>query len=169
MDEIAPWEQWVRGTFLHHFVYLYEPLVWPACEILHYIGLSLLLGTVGLFDLRVLGMAKSIPPQTIHRLIPWGIGGYIVNVLTGIVFFAGHPDQYFYNDAFRFKALFMAVAGINILVFYGTSAFPEMKALAPGADAPARIKVIAGTSLAMWVAVLICGRFLTWFRPSFFH
>jgi hypothetical protein len=169
MDEIAPWEVFVRNTALHHFVYLYEPWVWPACEILHYIGLSLLLGTVGLFDLRVLGIAKRIPPQTIHRLVPWGIGGYLLNVLTGIVFFSGHPDQYFYNDAFRFKALFMAVAGINILVFYGTTAFPEMKALAPGAEASTRIKVIAGTSLAMWVAVLICGRMLTWFRPPFFH
>jgi hypothetical protein len=169
MDEIAPWEQFVRGTALHHFVYLYEPWLWPTCEILHYLGLSLLLGTVGLFDLRVLGIAKSIPPRTIHRLVPWGVGGYILNVLTGILFFSGHPDQYFYNDAGRLKALFMAIAGINILVFYGTMAFPEMKKLGPGTDAPTRIKVIAGVSLAMWVGVLICGRMLTWFRPPFFH
>ena len=92
-----------------------------------------------------------------------------MNVLTGILFFSGHPDQYVYNDAGRLKALFMAIAGINILVFYGTTAFPEMKKLAPGADAPTRIKVIAGVSLAMWVGVLICGRMLTWFRPPFFH
>jgi len=169
MDEIAPWEQLVRGTALHHFVYLYEPWVWPTCEILHYIGLSLLLGTVGLFDLRVLGVAKSIPPATIHRLIPWGIGGYILNVLTGIVFFSGHPDQYFYNNAGRLKALLMVIAGINIAAFYGSTAFPEMTKLPAGADAPTRIKVIAGVSLAMWVGVLICGRMLTWFRPPFFH
>ena len=73
MDEIAPWEQFVRSTALHHFVYLYEPWLWPTCEILHYLGLSLLLGTVGLFDLRVLGMAKGIPPRAIHRLVPWGV------------------------------------------------------------------------------------------------
>jgi hypothetical protein len=169
MEEIAAWEQFVRSTALHNFVYLHEPWVWPTCEILHYMGLSLLLGTVGLFDLRVLGFAKSIPPRTIHRLVPYGIGGYVLNVLTGIVFFFGHPDQYFYNNAFRFKAMFMAAAGINILAFYGTTAFPQMKALGPDTDAPTRIKFIAGTSLAMWVAVLICGRFLTWYRPPFFH
>ena len=66
-------------------------------------------------------------------------------------------------------ALVMAVAGINILVFYGTTALPEMKKLAPGADASTRIKIIAGVSLAMWIGVLICGRMLTWFRPPFFH
>jgi hypothetical protein len=169
MDEIAPWEQFVRSTALHHFVYLNEPWLWPTCEIIHYLGLSLLLGTVGLFDLRVLGIAKGIPPATIHRLVPWGVGGYILNVLTGILFFSGHPDQYVYNNAGRLKALLMAIAGINILVFYGSTAFPEMKKLPAGADAPMRIKVIAGTSLAIWVGVLICGRMLTWFRPPFFH
>lgn len=169
MDEIAPWEQFVRSTALHHFVYAHEPWIWPTCEIIHYLGLSLLLGTVGLFDLRVLGMAKAIPPRAIHRLVPFGVAGYVLNVLTGIMFFSGHPDQYFYNNAGRLKALLMAIAGINILAFYGTSAFAEMKTLAPGADASPRVKLIAGTSLAMWLGVLICGRFLTWFRPPFFH
>jgi hypothetical protein len=92
-----------------------------------------------------------------------------LNVMSGILFFCGHPDQYFYNNAGRLKALLMAVAGINILVFYGSAAFPAMKKLPAGADAPVRIKVIAGVSLAMWVGVLICGRMLTWYRPPFFH
>ena len=169
MDEIAPWEQFVRNSALHHFVYNHEPWLWPTCEIIHYLGLSLLLGTVGLFDLRVLGLGKGIPPRAIHRLVPWGVAGYFMNVATGILFFSGHPDQYFYNNAGRLKALFMVIAGINLLLFYGTSAFAEMKTLAPGATASPRIKLIAGTSLAMWVGVLICGRFLTWFRPPFFH
>jgi hypothetical protein len=169
MDEIAPWEQLIRSTALHQFVYLHEPWLWPTCEIIHYLGLSLLLGTVGLFDLRVLGIAKNIPPRAIHRLVPWGVGGYFLNVTTGVLFFSGHPDQYFYNNSGRLKALLMAVAGINVLVFYSTSAFPAMKRLEGGMDAPMRIKVIAGVSLAMWVGVLICGRMLTWFRPPFFH
>ena len=63
----------------------------------------------------------------------------------------------------------MAVAGANILALYGTGAFSEVKALGPGADAPLRIKIIAATSLSMWIAVLICGRLITFFRPPFFH
>ena len=167
--EIEPWELMVRSTWLHAFVVAHEPWVWPLCETLHYLGLSLLIGTVGFFDLRVLGLARGIPLGAIHRLIPWGIGGYVVNILTGTVFFFAHPDQYFYNDAFHFKLLFMAVAGFNVLAFYGTSAFREIETLGPGAEAPLRAKIIAGTSLGMWVAVLICGRLLTFFRPPFFH
>jgi hypothetical protein len=167
--EMAAWEIWVRGTALHAFVKQYEPWLWPLCETLHYIGLSMLLGTVGLFDLRMLGVGKGIAPAAIHRLIPWGIGGYLLNILTGIVFFAGHPEQYFYNNAFRLKLIFMAVAGFNILAFYGTGVFREMKALPADAIIPPRVKFIAGASLAMWVAVLVCGRLITFFRPPFFH
>ena len=167
--EIAPWEVFIRSTALHHFVQVHEPWLWPLLQSLHYLGASLLLGTVGLFDLRVLGMAKNIVPGTLHRLIPLGIGGYLWNMLLGVVFFFGHPDQYFYNDAFRFKLMLMAVAGINVLAFYGTGAFAEVKKLPAGADAPLRIKVIVGTSLCVWVGVLTCGRLITFFRPPFFH
>lgn len=166
---MEPWEIWVRSTELHAFVHRYEPHLWPALQTIHYFGLCLLVGTVGLFDLRVLGLARAIPPGALHRLIRWGIAGFAINLLTGIVFFSGHPEQYAYNQAFAFKATFMAIAGMNILAFYGTRAFAEVKAAPPGADLDFRIKLIAGTSLAMWIAVLVCGRLITFFRPPFFH
>jgi hypothetical protein len=40
-----------------------------------------------------------------------------------------------------------------------------MKTLGPLADVPRGIKLIAATSLSMWIGVLICGRLLTFFRP----
>ena len=167
--EMEPWEVWVRSTELHHFVHQYEPRLWPVLQTLHLFGFTLLFGTVGFFDLRALGFAKGIPLQAIHRLIPWGIAGFVGNILLGIVFFSGHPDQYFYNNSFRLKLMFMAVAGINILAFYGTSAFHEAKKLPADAGVPLRIKIIAGISLSAWVAVLVCGRMITFNRPPFFH
>ena len=118
---------------------------------------------------RALGLAKGIAPYAIHRLIRWGVAGYALNVVTGIIFFFGYPEQYAYNDAFYFKAAFMGIAGFNILAFYGTSAFRQLKVLGPNAEVPGRIKLIAATSLSMWIGVLICGRLLTFFRPPFFH
>lgn len=164
----APWELWVRATSLHQFV-LDHYWMWPSLETLHYIGLSALLGTVGVFDLRVLGMAKAIPPAALHKLIPIGIAGYGLNALTGIVFFSAFPEQYFYNPSFWWKGIFMAVAAMNVGAFYLTRAFAEVKRLPAGADAPSRAKLIAGISLGAWVLVLICGRLLTFFRPPVFH
>jgi hypothetical protein len=167
--DIAPWEVFVRGTALHHFVHTYEQWLWPILQSLHYVGACLVIGTVGLFDLRALGLAKGIVLGALHRLIPLGVGGYVSNMLLGVVFFFGHPDQYFYNNAFRLKLTLMAVAGINILVFYGTGAFAEVRTLPAGADASLRVKIITAISLGVWVGVLTCGRMITFFRPPFFH
>lgn len=166
-DVVAPWEAWVRATALSHFV-LREANAWPALETLHYIGLSLLLGAVGLFDLRVLGIAKAIPPAALHRMIPFGVAGFALNLLTGMAFFAGFPEQYAYNAAFRAKLVFLALAGLNVLLFY-TTAFGSVRRLKPGEDAPLWPKLLAGVSLASWLTVLVCGRLLTFFRPPFFH
>jgi len=71
---------------------------WPAAESLHFIGLSLLIGTVGLFDLRLLGLGRSIALPSLHRLVPWGILGYCINVFYGNLFFSLLlPDLFMFN------------------------------------------------------------------------
>jgi hypothetical protein len=164
-----PWEQWIRASGLHHFIAAHGQWLWPALQSIHYLGFSLLLGTVGLFDLRVLGMARQIAPAKLHRLIPFGIAGFAVNLLTGIVFFSGFPEQYFYNPSFQLLITFVMLAGLNVVLFYTSPAFAEVNRLEPGQDAPWRAKLMAGTSLSCWIAVLICGRLITFFRPPFFH
>jgi hypothetical protein len=138
---------------------------WPLCESLHFIGLSLLMGTIAVFDLRLLGMAKRVPIAALHRLIPWGIFGYMINRTTGARFLMTEPDQYIYNPAFHFKLLFMALAGFNVLVFYST-VFRRVEALGPGKATPPSAKVIAIASLCLWIGVIISGRLLTFYRPG---
>ena len=53
---------------------------WPIFESLHFLGMSMLLGTVGVFDLRLLGFARRIPIAALHRLIPIGIAGFVINL-----------------------------------------------------------------------------------------
>jgi len=166
--EMAAWEIWVRSTALSHFVLKQGQWLWPLCETLHFLGLSLLIGTVGYFDLRVLGVVKGVSPAELHRLIPWGIAGYFLNLLTGVVFFFGYPEQYAYNAAFHFKLVFMTVAALNAALFY-TAAFRDVRMLQAGATASSRAKVITAISLLCWIGVLTCGRLLTFYRPPFFH
>lgn len=163
-----PWEVWIRSTWLSQCVLDNRDWLWPICETIHFVGLSLLIGTVGLFDLRILGVGRAIPPSTLHALIPWGVLGYGLNLATGTLFFFGFPDQYAYNSAFWFKLAFMAIAGINMVLFYST-AFAEVRHLGAGADAPIQSKIITGISLASWTGVLVCGRLLTFYRPEFMH
>ena len=85
--------------------------MWPINESLHFCALTVLAGTVGLFDLRVLGFVKGIAPSTLHATLPWGIAGFVVSVITGVQFIFGAPEQYFYNDAFRLKVVFLVLMG----------------------------------------------------------
>ena len=160
-------QHWLLATF--RSVKIVEPIMtskwgWPICESLHFFGLSLLVGTVGMFDMRLLGIAKRIPISALHRLIPWGIGGYAVNIITGSMFLVTAPDQYLYNSAFHFKMLFMAVAGLNVLTFY-SAVFRKVNVLGAGADAPLAAKWIGGASLFLWTGIIIFGRLLTFYRP----
>ena len=143
-----------------------NPWVWPVFESIHFVGLSLLIGTVGLFDLRVMGLCPEIELRSLHRLVPFGVLGYLLNVTTGAMFFCTFPDQYLYNPAFQVKLAFMAVAGLNVLVFY-TTTFAEIKTITIGKVASIRARTIAFVSLICWIGVITGGRLITFYRPPY--
>ena len=154
---------WIVSTRLSWFVTEYR-WVWPMAESVHFCGLTLLAGTVGLFDLRVLGLAKGIAPATLHATLRWGVVGFAASVITGVMFISATPDQYFYNDAFKVKVVCLILLGINVGAFYTLEARGVL-ALGPGGNAPARAKAMAAVSLTLLVAIMCAGRMLTFFRP----
>ncbi len=137
---------------------------WPIAESIHFVGLSLLVGAIGTFDLRLLGLMHRVPIAVVHRFVPFAILGFVLNVASGLCFLMTEPDQYTYNPSFHWKMVFLAIAGVNAGVFYLTS---YRRVFADGAllDAPRRAKVIAAISLSAWLGVIICGRLLTFYRP----
>ncbi len=156
---------WITSTRLSAFV-LDNRWVWPICESLHFCGLTMMAGTVGLFDLRLLGLAKGIAPGALHRILRVGVAGFAISVVTGIMFISGQPDQYFYNNAFKVKVVCLALMGANVAAFYSLE-FAKVSALGPNDDAPARAKLFASASLLLLIAVMCAGRMLTFFRPPF--
>jgi hypothetical protein len=59
----------------------------------------------------------------------------------------------------------MALAGLNVVVFY-LKLFRRVSRLARGVDAPHAAKVFGAASLICWIAVIVCGRLITWYRPD---
>ena len=160
---------WMRWPSLESFMGL--PWAWPLSETLHFIGLCLLVGIVGLFDLRMLGMGRGLPLAHLRRLLPWGVFGFILCVVTGLCFVLGIGANLYGANAFdvlmtdtwlQLKLIFMALAGINLLAFYATGVSRTVETLGPGDDAPPLAKVIAGTSLFCWLAVVYFGRLIPW-------
>ena len=158
---------WLAWPSVEHFIQAYS-WVWPLCETFHFFGIVLLIGGVGAFDLRVLGMAKALPLAPLRRLLPWGVFGFILCVVTGLTFVTGmranvpsHPYDVIRTDVWlQLKLVFIALAGLNLTAFYMTGMSRAVDSLAAGADAPRLAKVIAGASLFLWLGVIYFGRLI---------
>ena len=138
--------------------------VWPVCEIIHFFGMFMLIGSVGLIDLRILGVAKGIPIRALERFVPLGVIGLLLNVITGLIFVGGNPvggpQEYLGNLAFQIKMFLILIAGINVVVFYLFGIARAADATPADGDAPASAKVVAALSLLLWFSVILFGRYI---------
>jgi len=146
---------------------MYSAWGWPVMEIIHFFGLCLLIGTVGMFDLRMMGAVKGISLAALHKLVPYGVLGFALNVASGFMFVTADPTQYLYNPAWQTKMVLIAIAGVNMATFYVTATSKRVQALGPDDKLPTAARVIAVVSLASWLGVIMCGRVITAFRPPF--
>lgn len=154
---------WLTSASLASFVND-RTWVWPASETLHFLGLGLLFGVVLFVNLRMLGMTKSVSFAALHRLLPWGILGFGINAITGMLFFLAAPGQYTQNAAFYWKVGLMLLAGINVLYL---TVFDEAWAVGPDDDAPLTAKMVAASAIFLWVGVIYCGRMLPFIGNAF--
>lgn len=162
-------ETFLQLTFVETFIAAYR-WVWPLSEILHFIGLTLLVGIVTIFDLRLLGVAKRMPVAPLRQLLPWAVFGFGLCVFTGLLFVTGlwanvktHPVEALVYDHFlQIKLIFIGLAGINLLALYQSGMSRVIDGLGPGDDAPPLAKFIAAASLFLWVGVVYWGRLIPW-------
>jgi len=138
--------------------------MWPTCETLHFIGLSLLMGVAFLVDLRVLGVVKGVSFASLHRLLPWAALGFGLNVITGMLFFVGIPGQYIHNTTFYWKMALVMLAGLNAVYF---TLLEEPWELGPKEDAPLTAKIAAASAMLLWVGVMYCGSMLPFLGNAF--
>lgn len=162
---MEPFLVWLKASAFSHFMTDYK-WTWPACEMLHFVGMALLFGVIFTIDLRMLGVLKRLSFAPLHRLLPWAIAGFVINAITGFLFFAADPLQYSTNPAFQAKVLFIALAGINALIFYIVP-FKKVEHMGPGDDAPFSARIIAATSIVLWFGVIYLGRMLPFLGNAF--
>ena len=139
---------------------------WPISESIHFVGLALLIGIVAPLDVRLLGFMKGVSIEALHRLVPWAVLGFVLNLVTGLMFFIGTPEQYIGNISWWLKVLFLVIAGLNMLAFELTQRARATE-LPADAGTPWRLKVIGGISLTSWMLVLYWGRMLPFAGGAF--
>jgi len=139
--------------------------VFPTAEMLHFLGLCLLMGAMLLVDLRLLGFARSVSIKQTMTFIPVAAFGLALNLFSGIVFLCAYPENYWPSTAFRFKLFAIILGGSNALWFKWAEA-PRIELLPESADTDRRTKVVAALSLFIWVVVIVLGRFLPYVSKS---
>ena len=132
--------------------------VWPAMEAVHFMGMALLFGAVLLVAVRVLGIARRVPYAALHRLLPLGVFGFGLNVVTGITFFIVESARYSaMTYGFYPKMALIVVGGVAVVYF---TIFERPWELEAGDAAPATAKVAAVATVLIWTAVIAYGRLL---------
>jgi hypothetical protein len=128
--------------------------VYPILEIIHIVGIALLLGNLIVFEARVLGAGKSINLNALARLaLPLSVLGFLLAAMSGLTMFATQALELLGNPAFKLKMLFLMIAGGNAAWFHGRGSLKRV-------DAIAKLQVLA--SFFVWIAVLSCGRLIAY-------
>jgi len=131
-----------------------SPYVYPALEATHIVGIALLVGSLAVFELRVWGAVVSIDPAALARLaLRVTLAGFGLAAVSGGVMFAGQYDELLTNRAFIVKMVLVALAGLNAVWFHLRGGLALRDRFA---------RVQTALSLGLWVAVIICGRWIAY-------
>lgn len=131
-----------------------SPWAYPVLESLHIIGVALLLGNLVLLELRVWGRGAEIPVQPLARLaLSLSLAGFGLLGMTGLLMFAAAPAEMLANRTFVIKMGLVMLAGLNAAAFHARQGLKLL-------DATARVQTLV--SLGLWVAVIICGRWIAY-------
>jgi hypothetical protein len=127
-----------------------HPLAYPALEVLHIVGIALLVGNLVLLELRVWGLGGDLPVQALARLaLGLAVFGFALAGASGLLMFAAQAAELLANRAFVLKMGLLMLAGTNAAWFHGRGSLVRM-------DRTARLLTLVST--AIWLAVIACGR-----------
>jgi hypothetical protein len=131
-----------------------HPWLYPGLEVVHLLGVALLVGNLVAFESRVLGWGQALPLQALARLsLVLALCGFGLAALSGLMMFAAHPGEMLANRAFVLKMGLLVLAGTNAALFHARAGLQRM-------DRLARVQTLA--SLGLWIGAMIAGRWIAY-------
>lgn len=121
------------------------------------IGAVLLVGGIGLLDLRLLGYGRRLAPRTLAEVVtPLALAGFALMVVSGGLMFVADARAMAASPLFIAKLGLIGLAGLNALAFrvlFGRLEGPI----------PAGARILAVVSLALWLGAVVLGRLVAYF------
>jgi hypothetical protein len=152
---LDPFFAWLESTALSVWIVQSPSLfAFPGILAAHTVGLGLLAGLNGALDLRLLGLARSIPPVAFTRFLPVMWFGLWLNVVTGLALLLAYPTKALTNPVFYLKLGLIAVA-LSILRVL-------LRHIRADSPMTRMTKVLAAISLLTWAGTITAGRLLAY-------
>ncbi|MBC7993200.1 MAG: hypothetical protein H7Z15_08170 [Rhizobacter sp.] len=131
-----------------------HPWAYPLLEVVHILGIALLLGSLVLLELRVWGRALELPLRALARLaLRVTLFGFALAATSGGLMLASQWSELLGNRALITKMVLLGLAGVNAIAFHARGGLDK-------ADRFARLQT--ALSLGLWVLVVVCGRFIAY-------
>jgi hypothetical protein len=152
----------MNATPLTALSHLFSPLrthpwAYPALEVMHIVGIALLLGSLVLLEIRVWSRSeevRSIPVRALARMaLMVVLVGFSLVLLSGLLMFATQAQELLANRAFVIKMLLLTLAACNAAWFHGRDSLGKLDGLA---------RLQTALSTLIWVAVIACGRWIAY-------
>jgi hypothetical protein len=124
--------------------------VQPVVESIHLVGVTLLLGTIAVVDLRLLGLSlRHLKVSAVaEAMAPWTAAGMVTVGISGPLLFAWDSSRYVKNPAFLVKLVLLAAAlGMHFTIHRRVVRDDERRG-----------KLAAMLSLVLWSSVVLAGR-----------
>jgi hypothetical protein len=137
--------------------------LYPAVEVLHILGFVIVVGAAFFFDLRLLGLARSVPVTALaSHLLTWARAGFALVVPTGLLMFTAHATEMASNPVFVTKLLLISAGVLNAAAFHQWP-FKSVHGWNVDARTPPWARTAAVISLLCWSGAITCGRLLAYF------
>jgi len=143
-------------------------LTYPLILSSHLSMIAVFGGLILMTDLRLLGLAmKNIPASVVvERTRPWKHAGLLIMLTLGIHLGGAKFADYYDNPYFQLKMALLFLVAVHAVVFR-KSVYRNPQALDAPDGPPRAAKIAACLSLALWVSILSCGRWIAYYdRPE---
>ena len=152
--------QWLDNTTLAETI---RDSLWlfPAMETVHVIAIVFVVGSITRLDLRLMGLIQRHRSVTelSDQMLPYTWTGFAVATVFGLLLWSSKPLTYLGMAFFDVKLVLMALAGINMLFFQFVT-FRNVESWDLASIPPFSVRFAGAMSMAFWVSVVICGRFI---------
>jgi hypothetical protein len=158
---MMPLFQWLQYTPLAQTIRHSAALI-ALLEIVHLIGLTLLIGTILMVDLSLLGLGIGRQPvsRIARELNLFTVMGLAIMLVSGPLILTSEAIRCYKTPAFWLKMALLAIA----ITFHFT--IHRKVTLAEPPAPPPNARLVASLSLALWFGVALAGKGIAIFQPA---